>query len=346
MIKIFGAAFDPLDLSERIDLKMAYLNWLKTHRISKNTFLDPYDFLKNRQKKGFLEKRYPAFNEIEWIGKFPIESWLRPKPSISDIKAISQKKYTEFLNNNGCYGYYNKLVDYLAKNMGSSIPVMVGVDHCLTGGVLRYLKEKYSDFNVLIFDSHCDMIDLETQKIYFGPYLKYLNEPLIGEDIYECGSFLCHLLNENIIKPENLWIMGTQDLDQFKKSAEPLYSKKILPWIKRGVHIISKSDLILSGIPDEIKGQTYISFDMDLGSLSSVFATRFLNYIGLNVEQILGLIHKLSEKIRTRKIELVGLDIMEVDIHFLGANIGDNKDRTDEIMSEIIDRLIYRNFLN
>ena len=249
--------------------------------ISENNFLDPYDFLEIN-----IRERYPTINKnkIEWIGKFPIDSWLSPKPLISDIKNISRKRYTEFLDNNGCYDCCNKLVDYLYKNIGSSIPFMIGVDHCLTGGALKYLKDRYSDFNVLVFDSHCDLIDLETRKAYYEPFLKDL-EDLCGEkDIYECGSFLDYILKEEIIKPENLWIIGTQDLDKIKQNTEPLYSKKILPWIKQGMHIISKEDLILFGIPDEIEGQTYISFDMDLGSLASVFAARFLDYFGLSMK--------------------------------------------------------------
>ena len=341
MVKIFGAAFDPLDTPERVDVKIAYLNWLKTHAMSENNFLDPYDIIENN-----LEKRYSAVNGTEWIGKFAVDSWLRPKPLISDLEYISQKKYTKFLDSNGCYDYYNKLVDYITKNVGSSIPVMIGIDHCLTGGVLRYLKDRNKNYNVLVFDSHCDLIDLEFRKTYYGPFLRDL-EGLYGEkDIYECGSFLNYILKEEIIKPENLWIIGSQDLDKIKQNLEPLYSKKILPWIKKGMHIISKEDLILFGIPDEIEGQTYISFDMDLGSLVSVFAARFLNYIGLNEREFLNLIHELSEKVKTKKIELIGLDIMEIDIHFLGVEMNGNKDLTAEIASEIIDSIIYSNVKN
>jgi arginase family enzyme len=339
MIKIFGTAFDPLDIPERVDIKVAYLNWLRTQGMYEDNPSDPYDFLGN-----IFKNKYPKVKTIEWIGKFPVESWLRPKPSISETINIVPEKFTEFLNNNGCYDYYNRLVDYLKINVGSSIPVMIGVDHCLTGGVLKFLKEKYDDFNILILDSHCDIIDLETRRSYFGPYLKYSEDLFLGEEIYECGSFLAHLLSERTIKPENLWIMGTQDLDQFKANSESLYSKKVLPWIEQGMHVVSKENLIRFGIPEEVEGPTYVSFDMDLGSLSSVFAARFLNYIGLNIEQFLGLVNELSEKIRKKDIDFIGLDIMEVDIHFLGENIEDKKDYTAELGNEILEKLVYANY--
>jgi arginase family enzyme len=338
VIKVFGAAFDPLDLTERVDLKLAYLNWLKDHQINEGNLSDPYDFLEN-----YLRSKNCKLNNIEWIGKFPIESWLRPKPSISDIPNIFPGKFTEFLDSNGCYDYRKKLVDYLKGTMHSSVPVMIGVDHCLTGGAIEFLKEKYDQFNILIFDSHCDIVDLETRRCYFEGYLK-LEDQFFGEEIYECGSFLSYLLNERVIKPENLWIIGTQDLDQFKENAKILFSKKILPWIEQGIHIVSKENLLLMGVPDEIKGPTYVSFDVDLGSLSSVFATRFLNYIGLNIEQILNLVDELSKRIRSKKIELIGLDIMEIDIHFLGENVEGHQDYTPQIAYEIIEKMIYRNF--
>jgi len=339
MIKIFGAPFDPLDIAERVDIKLAYLNWVKANRPLEDNCLDPYDFLED-----ILKKENPSTNRVEWIGKFPVDSWLRPKPSFSDLEHISQLRYTQFLDRNGCYAYYQKLVDYLSQNVGPSIPVMIGVDHCLTGAVLRYLKESFGDYHVLIFDSHCDLIDLETRRRYFGPYAKGPLDPFGERDIYECGSFLHYLLNEKILNPEKLWIMGTQDLDQFKQGAEALYLQKLLPWIKRGMHVLPKEDLICHGIPEEIKGQVYISFDMDVGSLNSVFATRFLNYVGLDVEQIRGLIDDLSERMTSKEIELIGLDIMEMDIHFLGETINGHKDYAWEIAKEIIEKLIYNHF--
>lgn len=338
MIKIFGAALDSLDVFERVDVKIAYLHYLKSHGAPDNDFLDPFGYLEDH-----LRERNPPGGKIEWIGKFPIDSWLTPKPSVSDLSYISKERYSEFLDQNGCLHYYNKLVEYLYKNMDSSIPVMVGVDHCLTGAVLKYLKDKKGEYNALILDSHCDLIDLETRRTYFAPYLGNVTDSMLGRDVYECGSFLCHMLEEEVLRPDKLWIIGTQDLDQFKRLPDSLYTNKILPWVERGLHIIPKEELLKCGIPNEIEGPTYISFDMDLGSVASVFATRFLNYVGLDREHFLHLIGELSERIRTKKIELIGLDIMEIDVHFLEAEIDGRQDCTGEIAREIIDGIIYQN---
>ncbi|MEI9478042.1 MAG: arginase family protein [Deltaproteobacteria bacterium] len=341
MIKVFGTAFDPLDIPERLDIKVAYLDWLRNKSTSEGDFSDPYDFIETEMKERYPNKRA---KEVKWIGKFPVDSWLRPKPAISDINHLSQEEFTRFLDGDGCHECSNRLVEYLTRNIGTSMPVMIGVDHSLTGGVLKYLSKRIGDYNILIFDSHCDLIDLETRKRYFGCYINNLNNAFSRGDIYECGSFLYHLLKENIIKPENLWIVGAQDVDHFKENAETLYSERILPWIRKGLHILSKKDFLCYGIPDEIKGQTYVSFDMDLGSLASVYAARFLNYKGLDVEQMFGLINVLSERIRTKKIDLIGLDIMEMDIHLLGENIGGNQDYSPKIAYRILDTMVYDAF--
>jgi arginase family enzyme len=339
MIKIFGAAFDPLDLQERVDVKSAYLHYLKFQGGTPGgDFLDPFSYLESHLNNG-----HPPSEKVEWIGRFPVESWLTPKPSISDLGYISKEAYSDFLDRNGCRDYYNKLLEYLGRNMDSCIPVMIGVDHCLTGGVVKYLRERYDQFNVLVFDSHCDLIDFETRRRYFGLSWEDSSNSGVGKDIYECGSFLCHLLREDIIRPENLWIVGSQDLHHLKQQAETLFTQRILPWIDQGLHIIPKDDLIRRGVPQEIKGPTYISFDMDLGSLSSVLATRFLNYIGLDREQFLNLVGEVSGRIKAKSMDLIGLDIMEIDVHFLEAEIDGEQDYTVEIASEIIDKIVYQN---
>lgn len=341
VIKLFGAPFDPLDIAERVDVKLAYINWLKANQRDVDDFLDPYDFLEKN-----LKDQTTSIDEVEWIGQFPIASWLRPKPSISDLDTISQEAYTQFLDRNGCYQYYERLIGYLAREIRTAIPVMIGVDHCLSGAVLKYLKDSYGDYNVVIFDSHCDLIDLKTRRSYFYKLSPRLATQVGDKDVYECGSFLHYLLNERIINPERLWIIGAQDMERFKESSEELYSQKIVPWIERGLRILSKKDYLSYGIPEEIRGPTYISFDMDLGSMASVFAARFLNYVGLDVGQMRGLIVELSERINSKKIELVGLDIMEIDIHFLGESVEGRQDQAGELAKEIILRLIYDNCLH
>lgn len=340
MIKIFGTALDALDIFERVDVKMAYMNWLKSQpTFQEQEAIDPYCYLEQRMKG-----RNPAADEIEWIGAFPVESWLTPKPCVSDFHCVSAEKYTRFLEQNGCYEYYRKLIAYLFGNIGSDMPVMIGVDHSMTGAAVTYLKTIYDHFNILIFDSHCDLLDSRTWKTYLYGHLEDAGGYSQKEEIYECGNFLRYMLQEGVINPEELWICGAQDVDELRHKSPLLYAENVLPWIRRGVHILSKEELLRDGIPERITGQTYLSFDMDLGSVASVLATRFVNHIGISAEEFLNLIHDLSKLVNGGIIEPIGLDIMEMDVHFLDAEIGGKRDYTGRIATAIIDEMIYGPF--
>lgn len=337
MFKIFGAALDALDLPEKVALKLAYTGLMKEYP-SQELPLDPYDAAKD-----FLTQLGYASNGVEWIGKFPIESCLLPRPSVGDERFLMGTFFTDFLDKNGCLTYSEKLVSYLKDNVYPARPVMIGVDHSLTGGVLRYLAEFNNDFNIVVFDSHTDVIDFDTKHSLFNPSSgKNPNHP---PNIYECGSFISHLLNENVIKADRLWILGTQDiLENGKALKVDRYAQKLQNLVKSGVHLISKSDLVKNGIPDQIEGPTYVSIDIDLGCYSCVLACRFMDRMGLEFDEIIRILHVLSDRIKENKINLIGLDIMEIDIHFLGAEVSGRLDYTVEILKKIFDELIFSRF--
>ena len=129
------------------------------------------------------------------------------------------------------------------------------------------------------------------------------SEAVLGNEIYECGSILHHLLKREIIEHQNVWIMGTQDPDRFQKNGQPDLPKNGFSWIEEGRNILSNNDLLSSGIPDDIRGKTYISFDLDLGSMSCVFAARFLDYVGLDLSQIFNIIHTLKDRITAEELK-------------------------------------------
>lgn len=330
--KVFGAALDVLDMPDKIALKLAYTASIKELSLKKLP-LDPYDALKD-----FLTLRGFASDYLEWIGKFPVESRLSPRPLAIDEKFLTQKLYTDFIDRNGCLTYSDKLISYLKSNVYPAKPVMIGVDHSLTGGVLSYLSEFNDDFNVVIFDSHTDIIDFNTKRSMLGFSNDNPNYRLL--DIYECGAFLSHLLEKNIIKADRLWILGTQDtMELAERSGISPYSQAMRKWVERGVHLISKKDLIRNGIPEEIEGPTYISIDIDVGSYSCVLACRFMDRIGLGFNQFLDIINSLAKRVEKKRITLLGIDMMEIDVHFLNENVNGVQDESLEILCEIFNKL-------
>ena len=335
--KVFGAALDALDLPEKVALKLAYTESMKGYPIHELP-LDPYDAIKDS-----LGRQGYASTDVEWVGKFPIETWLSPRPATGDERFLTGAFFTDFLDKNGCLIYSEKLVSYLKSNVYPARPVMIGVDHSLTGGVLRYLSEFNHDFNVVIFDSHTDIIDFNSKRSLVNYPVANSNTEL--PDIYECGSFLNHLLEENIIKADRLWILGTQDVLENNNTPQGKpYAEKLQNWTERGVHLISKKDLVRSGIPHQIEGPTYVSIDIDLGCYSCVLACRFMNRVGLESNEIIRILHSLSDMIKENKIILIGLDVMEIDVHFLNEEISERHDYTLEIVTEIFKELIFSVF--
>ncbi len=51
MIKIFGTALDPLDVYERVDVKVAYLQYLRSHGPDDDDFIDPFGYLENHLRE-------------------------------------------------------------------------------------------------------------------------------------------------------------------------------------------------------------------------------------------------------------------------------------------------------
>lgn len=330
---VFGASLDALDLPDKLALKQAYVRSIK-NRPDRGLARDPYDAV-----KASLEGQPFATSNVEWRGKVDVESWLSPRPSVTDERFLTKDCFTDFLDGNGCLTYRGRVKSFLEKHVHPSKPMMIGVDHSQTGGVLHYLTKYYKDPNVLIFDSHTDIVDFYTKRSWFTS--SFCKTPSTSPNIYECGSFVDYVLSENVMRPDRIWILGTQDLPERMKTGEKnSYVRKMEGWVKRGVHLISKWDLIRDGIPKAIEGPTYISIDMDVGSYSSVFACRFMDRVGLEYEQIMDIIHSLSTRIQERKILLLGMDMMEIDVHFLGAEISGRRDCTLKIIRNIFKELI------
>jgi arginase family enzyme len=77
----------------------------------------------------------------------------------------------------------------------------------------------------------------------------------------------------------------------------------------------------------------YVLIDMDVGSLLLVCSARFMTSYGLSVGEFLQLLNKIYQLIRTSNVPFVGMDIMELDVHFVEAAEG--KDDSKQIIEEM-----------
>ena len=335
--RIFGVPFDPVNSPDRLNLKLAYLSHVVKGLHPSEAFEDSYDAIKS-----YAFKETSFWGEDLWLGKMPVESWLRPRPEPKDKNLLTPFRAGSFLENNGCWDYALNVMSFVEERVFPHVPVMIGVDHSLSGGVLMALAKKYGPLNVVVLDAHFDVMNPDTAATGFET-----SQSQTGQTFYQCGNFLSILLDEGIIQPENLWVLGV--VEGFPAMNNPLPGGRssqgpegeIRKWIDKGVNLVSR-EMVSSGDLDiDLSGPTYVSIDMDVGSLTSVFAARFMNCQGLGLPEFLDLLSLVKRSIQKTGAFLVGLDIMEIDIHFLEAvDEMRHKDYTKYLSGEILGRFL------
>ncbi|NHV45167.1 MAG: hypothetical protein HA493_00775, partial [Candidatus Verstraetearchaeota archaeon] len=160
---------------------------------------------------------------------------------------------------------------------------------------------------------------------------------------YNADSFLYYLLE--YLPPENIFIIGVNDYPS--KTAEEIDDIRVRKYVEfyktieeAGVHIIKKEDVeknwdnVCQMISNTNLPYTYISIDVDVCANTSIKGARFLDYMGISHRDLYGLISCI------KKSKIIGIDIMEFDVYNAGAKIFGKIDRTYDIMSEILNRLI------
>ncbi|MFX1340818.1 MAG: arginase family protein, partial [Promethearchaeota archaeon] len=329
-IKVFGAALDPIDDPMKVLAKCSYINRLAQNIVDpERTFLDPYDGLLKFSKVLNKEKYIK-------IGKFSIESWLTPKPNIEDYPLLDPFKYQEYVNSGAVRTLSKKLENFVIGKVLPDIPLMIGVDHSLTGGVLSALSKKYGPENILIviFDAHFDAIPAQVSL----DLVKYMQEhqkeihvlspglldsmdvnSIILKDSYSCASFLDYLIQDGTILPENLIVFGCQDYPSKEyRSIDDSRVKKFVDYYQsfeeKGAKIISginKNNDMVKKLKESLEEYklpyVYISFDVDVGIFKEILAARFMNVIGIEKELILNAERVIKAFMELKKCELIGL---------------------------------------
>lgn len=360
-VKVFGAALDASDLPLTIQMKLAYLNRLAKGSIEEADVLDPYDSV--IKFSDILKK-----NIFKKVGKFPIESWLTPKPNLTDIHLINQLSFQKFTNEGNIKKYSENLEKFIQKEIFPDIPFMIGVDHSLTGGMVTAISHEVEPDKllVIVFDAHFDglpaSITLKVAK-YASEYpqatnpLLWVSNPLVYEefkleDNYSCASFLHYLLQDGIILPENLIIFGCQDYpnDEYRSIKNP----EIIDYVEffdsmeqSGVNFIpiTKSPEMVEKLNHILKKSNvkniYLSFDVDVCALKEVIASRFRNIIGLDKSTVLKATEIISKYKKEKRFEIKGLDVMEIDTYLLNKFFpkSNRRDQTLEVIEEYLEIL-------
>ncbi|MEM0100917.1 MAG: alpha-glucosidase domain-containing protein, partial [Candidatus Methanomethyliaceae archaeon] len=184
---------------------------------------------------GILNQLEERFNLI----KNDIELWLTPTPPSEMIFMVTVENIVTFIDSNGCKEYADQLMENIYKNIIPDFPILIGVDHSLSGGAIRALCKEYGHENIrlIVFDSHTDFIlptircglihyDLENNpNTKFSPYDPYIyNRP----DSYNADSFLNYISKE--LPPENIFLIGVSDYPP--KIAEEINDERVKKYVE------------------------------------------------------------------------------------------------------------------
>ncbi len=359
---MLGAALDPLDAPEKVEMKRAYLEALGRGALQRGHHRDPYDLLSPR-----LKREFPSL--LETAGKLEVEDWLRPRPSPASRFKVKRDNFTAFLDAGGCEDYSKRLGDFIAREILPGTPLLIGVDHSLTGGALRALSEAHGAENlgVIVLDAHSDIIPLAKRlELYEWMRERGKTEGIARDfssletaalpDSYNCGSFIHHLLEEGVLRGERLLLVGVADRpapEALRSSADPHNpALRLFRELEdEGVGFVGRDSLRtgeglerLRELLRPLEGKNiYVSVDIDVGALRAVGACRFMDLFGLEESELFRLVSLLGEWLGEERARLVGMDLMEMDIHLEGIRHRDGtRDRTSQVALRLLSAILSR----
>jgi arginase family enzyme len=359
---IVGCSLDALDAEDKLAMKLAYLYALREGVVEEALARDPYELM-----VGPLS----GLPGVSVAGALAIESWLTPRPSPSDVDFIEPVVYREFLGTDGCTVIAARLREFVKSRVLPLRPLLVGVDHSLTAGVVEALAGSGARPALVVLDSHFDAVPTEVRRAALGPGAIGAGEAgtvaagTVGEGGPEtaqaveaepqagcnCGTWLGAVLDKGLVGPEDIVVIGVSDHPGYEATdGEPegtaLFRDSYLSFEERGVTVLTKRKLRETGVEkaldealDGLEGrQVYVSVDADIGSGAEVKAVRFLDTLGLSIDEVVRVTRSVRARLAGSGCELTGFDIMEVDVHL--ADIPHSGDRTVEMCLAVARELV------
>jgi len=355
---LFGCSLDALDSPERVAMKHAFMNALEEGLVEAGIPRDPFDLVAGR---------LGAMDGVVMIGKLLIGSWLTPRPEPSDRGLISERRYADFLDSGGCRMMSARLGEFVKDRVFPLRPLLVGVDHSLTGGVVRALAEGQvgGDLALVVLDSHFDAIPASVRKAAAAalptgnggarapgseePESRGPGRPADAPDSYGCGNWIAETIDAGLVPPGAVVVIGPSDAAPERVDDTPgeldAYRRAYRALEKRGVRIVGKNALRESGASAALAAlgplsqkQVYVSIDADTGAGAGMGAVRFLDRIGLAPGELMELAEAISGWVADSGAALAGVDLMEIDTHL--ADIPGGTDRTVEVCVGMVQKLI------
>lgn len=294
---------------------------------------------------------------FETIGSLEIPSWLYPVPGPDERDYINVDNFVAFMDQNKCRTFARMIGEHVVDGILPQIPCMIAVDHSLTGGVFERMASLYGsqEVSLIVLDSHTDALPMSVLSGAIGydmdtnpESVHDPDDPFLKDrvDSFNASSFLYYLLEEGLVAPRNLYLIGISDYPS--KRSFRIKDPRIQRYVglysglkKKGVNILTKKDLqsgpskvraVLGGIKTSY---IYVSVDMDIGAGNALEGVRFRNWKGINEKQFYAVSGYLKEVLRGG-VRLVGLDLTEFNPRRTGG-----PDRTYRIGANLIRRLCF-----
>lgn len=299
---------------------------------------DPYDRIAGR----LAEK-----HGISPAGKFPVPSWLGPTPMPADAALVTMENFQRFYRYKGFWEAAEAIKAYVEESIFPDAPVMIGIDHSATGGVLAAVSNRYGadQLSVIVLDRHFDGI---------APSTRLATEPMpfaaLDEAEYCCGSFWAYLLDRGVVLPENLLFIGVADYpDPSRRDEWNAFQRSYAAYEERGCGFfplasfeVPYADRLRRCVDQCITTPyVYVSLDVDVGSYESVHAARYMDGPGLNRRQLCDAAAVIADALAAKGACLAGFDVMEFNVHFLGIETPDGcRDQTLTVVDEFIGGLL------
>jgi arginase family enzyme len=294
---------------------------------------------------------------IQPFGRFSVPSWLWPKPKKSDRALVNAQSLADFFDSGQLLNITKELQCFVTDCVLPDVPIMVGIDHSATAGVVSALAQKYGPemLSVIVLDQHFDAIPLSL-RLARGPQTNpelvpsipfvIPNVPVGFCDQFCCGNFWSYLINEGEILASNLLFIGLSDYPD--SEAGPVaddFQRYYLSFEERGCGFFPRrqfdgrymDDLTRFCYEKISTPYVYVSLDLDIGSYNSVYAARYMDRKGISKHNLLDVASIIANECRKGRFKIAGLDIMEFNMHFLGIETpGGIKDETLALVGEFI----------
>ncbi|HDI46643.1 MAG TPA: hypothetical protein ENF82_02430, partial [Candidatus Methanomethylia archaeon] len=178
----------------------------------------------------------------------------------------------------------------------------------------------------------------------------YVFSPTGRKDSYNAGSFLRYLVEEEVIKPENLLVFAPLDYPHEKVLAEEDYRvrrfvESYMELIEKGVRVVPRDLVDAVGVEESLRkflnGWTprklYISVDVDIAARTALIGSKFIDVAGILEAQVYEALALILRYASSRDIQVVGLDLMEIEPYRAGGLLEDGStDRTYEVAANIV----------